>query len=79
MAVLAWYWLSSLVLGVVLFFPLRRLILAMAINRHQRKVQRAINADELEILNKKMTVTAAAVSITFAFAYTRYLMRDMFG
>jgi len=79
MAVLAWYWLSSLVLGIVLFFPLRKLMLAMAINRHQRRTQRAIEADELALLNKKMTATAAAVAITFAFVYTRYLMRDFFG
>ena len=79
MAHLAWYGLSSLVLGVVLFFPLRKLILALAINRHQRKTQRAIAAEELEILNKKMTVTAAAVAVTFAFVYTRYLMASFFG
>ena len=79
MAYLAWFGLSSLVLGAVLFFPMRKLLLAMAINRHQRKVQRAINAEEIEILNRKMTVTAAAIAVTFAFVYTRYLMARFFG
>jgi len=79
MAHLAWYWLSSLILGIVLFFPMRKLLLAMAINRHQRRTQRAIDADELEILNRKMTATAAAVAVTFAFVYTRYLMARYFG
>ena len=79
MDTLAWYGLSSLVLGTVLFFPMRKLILAMAVNRHQRKVQRAITAEELEVLNKKMTLTAAVVAVTFAFIYTRYLMASFFG
>ncbi len=79
MAHLLWYGASALILGIVLFFPMRKLLLAMAINRHQRKVQRAIDAGELEILNKKMTVTAAAVAVTFAFVYTRYLMARFFG
>ena len=79
MGLLLWYGLSSVILGIVLFFPARKLLLAMAINRHQRKVQRPIDADELEILNKKMTVTAAVVAVTFAFVYTRYLMARFFG
>lgn len=79
MAFLLWYGLSSLILAIVLFFPMRKFLLAMAINRHQRKVRRAANAEELDILNKKMTLTAAVVAITFAFVYTRYLMARFFG
>ncbi len=78
MAHLLWYGASALILGIVLFFPMRKLLLAMAINRHQRKVQRVINDEELEVLNKKMTVTAAAVAVTFAFVYTRYPMASFF-
>lgn len=74
-----WFGLSALVLGIVLFFPVRKLILAINVNRQQRKLQRALSPDELEILNRKVSAVAAAVAVTFAFIYTRFLMARFLG
>jgi hypothetical protein len=68
-----WYGLSSLVFGIVLFFPLRKLMLAMNINRQQRKLNRELTDEERESLNRKLTILAAAISVTFAFFYNKYL------
>lgn len=68
-----WYGVSSLVFGVVLFFPLRKLMLAMNINRQQRKLNRELTAEEREILKRKLTILAAAISVTFAFFYNKVL------
>ncbi len=76
---LAWYGISSVVFGVVLFFPVRHLLLAINVNRHQRKVQRAITDEEREILKKKVTVVAAVLAVTFAFLYNRFLFAKFFG
>ncbi len=76
---LIWYGISSIVFGVALFFPMRHLILAINVNRHQRKVQRAITGDERELLRKKVTVVAAILALTFAFLYNRFLLAKFFG
>ncbi len=68
-----WYGASSLIFGIVLFFPLRKLMLAMNINRQQRKLKRELTDDERESLNRKLTILAAAISVTFAFFYNKYL------
>jgi AmiR/NasT family two-component response regulator len=68
-----WYGVSSLVFGIVLFFPLRKLMLAMSINRQQRKLNRELTDEEREILRRKLTILAAALAITFAFFYNKYL------
>ncbi len=76
---LAWYGISSIVFGVVLFFPMRSLILAINVNRHQRKVQRPITAEERQALKKKVTIVAAILAVTFAFLYNRFLFAKFFG
>ncbi len=76
---LVWYGISSIIFGIVLFFPVRHLLLAINVNRHQRKVQRAIHDEEREILKKKATVVAAVLAVTFAFLYNRFLLAKFFG
>ncbi len=75
---IVWYGLSSFILGVLLFFPLRKFILSISINRHQRKAQAAITDDVLQRLKQRVYVIAAIVSMTFAFLYTRVVVRKFF-
>ena len=37
--VIAWYGFTSFLLGLLLFWPLRKLVLALSINRHQRRIR----------------------------------------
>jgi hypothetical protein len=69
-----WYGFSSVLLGILLFFPVRKFILTLNINRLQSKTNREITAEELEVLQKKGTVIAAVISITFAFFYTKLVL-----
>lgn len=73
-----YYGITSLIFGVILFFPVRKLILAINVNRHQRKVGRAITDEEREILRRKVTVVAALIAVTFAFLYNRFLLARLF-
>ncbi len=75
---IVWYGLSSFILGVLLFFPLRKFILSISINRHQRKAQAAITDDVRQRLKQRVYVIAAIVSMTFAFLYTRVVVRKFF-
>ncbi|MDH3402877.1 MAG: hypothetical protein OES32_11085 [Acidobacteriota bacterium] len=79
MVQLAWYGLSSLLFGIVLFFPVRNVMLAMNVNRAQRRLGRAVTAEEREVLRRKVTVLAAGLAVTFAFLYNRYLFFKFFS
>ncbi|MDH3664657.1 MAG: hypothetical protein OEU92_32355 [Alphaproteobacteria bacterium] len=73
MSLTIWYGVSSVVFGIILFIPLRKLMLALNINRQQRKLNRELTDEERESLNRKLTILAAAISVTFAFFYNKYL------
>jgi len=66
-----WYGFSSVLLGIALFFPVRKFILNLNINRFQSKMNREITVAELALLKKKITVLAAIISVTFAFLYNK--------
>ena len=77
MLVTLWYGLSSLVFGVVLFFPLRKLMVALGTNRQQRKLNRELTDQERENLNRKLSILAAAIAVSFAFFYNKYLFMKL--
>ena len=70
--------ISSL-LGVILYFPARKFVMAMMINRNQRKLNRELTDEEREVIRRKAYVAAAVVAMTFAFLYNRYIMKSFFG
>lgn len=74
-----WYSLTSILLGIILFFPIRKIILALNVNRHQNKLKRSITDEELEVLKKKVTVIAAVICMTFAFLYNKIIMLKFFS
>jgi len=67
--VVFWYGITSALLGVLLFFPIRKVILALNVNRLQNKEKRPITDEELATLKRKITVIAAVICMTFAFLY----------
>ncbi len=69
-----WYGVSSLLLGILLLWPLRKLMIAMGVNRQQRKLGRELTDEEHQNLSRKLTVLAAAIAVTFAFFYNKYLL-----
>ena len=73
-----WYGITSIVLGVLLFFPVKKIVLAMSVNRHINKVKREITAEETVILTKKATIIAAIIAVTCAFVYNKVLLLKFF-
>ena len=73
-----WFGVTSFIFAVVLFFPVRKLLLALNINRIQNKNKRAVTEEEVAILKKKVTVIAAIISASFAFFYNKYMMLKFF-
>ena len=73
-----WYGATSFLFAVVLFFPVRKLLMAININRIQAKNKRPITEEELLVLRKKVNVIAALIAVTFAFFYNKYMMVKFF-
>jgi hypothetical protein len=69
-----WYGISSFLLGALLFLPTRKFILAISINRFQRKYQRVIADEELMRLRRRASFITAILTMTFAFIYNRVIM-----
>ncbi|MBW2465988.1 MAG: hypothetical protein JRF02_01685 [Deltaproteobacteria bacterium] len=73
-----WYGITSFLLAAILFFPVRKLLLSLNINRFQEKKKRAMTEEEILELKKKVNVIAAVVSVSFAFFYNKYIMLKFF-
>jgi cytochrome c-type biogenesis protein CcmH/NrfF len=67
------YWfLWSLILALLLFFPIRKIIWVMSIRRAQRKGEAAEEAEQHRLL-RRAGITAALLSLVFSIFYTNYL------
>ena len=73
-----WYGITSFVFAALLFFPVRKLLMSININRIQARNKRAITEEEVQRLRKKVNVIAALISVTFAFFYNKYMMVKFF-
>jgi hypothetical protein len=73
-----WYGVTSFLFAAVLFFPVRKLLLAININRIQSKNKRAVTEEEVQVLRKKVNVIAAIIAVTFAFFYNKYMILKFF-
>lgn len=74
-----WYGVTSLIFGILLFFPVRKLMLAVSVNRLQRKENREATEEEKARLKKKVTPIAAAIAVTFAFIYNKVILLKLVG
>ncbi len=79
MTMTIFYNLTSVLLGVILFFPIRKFILGLNVNRLQGRENREITAEELAALQKKVTVIAAIIAVTFSFIYNKILVLKFYG
>jgi len=73
-----WYGVTSFIFAAVLFFPVRKLLMAVNINRIQAKNKRAITEEEVAALRKKVNVIASLIAVTFAFFYNKYIILKFF-
>ena len=58
----------TILLSVVLFYPVRQLIWILYVRRTQKK-QQAVSDEEKKILKKRATFTSIFLSIVFSYIY----------
>ncbi len=74
-----WYGATSFLFAAVLFFPVRKLLMSINVNRIQNKHKRAVTEEEVQALRKKVNVVAAIISVTFAFFYNKFMIVQFFS
>lgn len=73
MGLLLWYWGTTLLLAVLLYFPTSKLIWVMRVRRMERKLARKTTEDERNQQLRTARMLAALIAVTFAFLYNRTL------
>ncbi len=79
MSMMIFYNFTSILLGVLLFFPVRKMVLGININRLQSRENREIQAVEFAVLKKRVTVITAIIAVTFSFVYNKILIYKIYG
>jgi hypothetical protein len=69
-----YYGITSIILGVALFFPVRKFMLAIGANRKSMKLKRELTEEEVMQIRKKVGIYAAIISITFAFMFNKVVL-----
>jgi len=68
-----WFW--TLLLGLALFFPMRRLIWILSVRRLERKKGSSDEA-ERDSLRTRATFTSALLSFIFSVIYVNYMFQS---
>ena len=69
-----WFWGTTAVLAVALFFPVSRMIWVWRVRRAEKKLERSITDEEREELRGKTRLIAAIIVICFAYFFNRTLL-----
>lgn len=64
-----WYWGSSLVLALLLFFPVEKMLWVMRVRSAERRLKRVINAEERDEERRKARLISGIIVISFSFLF----------
>ncbi len=79
MDVQTWTILSTLILAVLLFFPVSKMIWAMSSRRLHRRLQRELTEGELRGQLQRARVVTAIVVLIFAYLFNSRLVDSLYG
>ena len=64
-----WYWGSSMVLAILLFFPVEKMLWVLRIRSTERRLKRATNQEEREEERRKARPISGIIVISFSFLF----------
>jgi hypothetical protein len=73
-ATIAWYWISSIFLAIILFKPVKKLIFVKRVRKAERKLKRDLTEEERDDLEKRTKPIAALLVLTFSLLFNSVLM-----
>ena len=72
-------WLWTIVLGLVLFLPVRRFIWVLSVRREERHLGQATDDARRASLKRRATVTAALLCFVFSVLYVQVMFQNAAG
>ncbi len=73
-ATTAWYWISTIILAIVLFKPAKKLIFVQRVRKAERKLKRDLTGEEKDDLEKRTKPIAALIVLIFSLMFNGVLM-----
>ena len=75
---LIWYMISSILMAVILFRPVKKLIFTQKVRKDMRKLKRELTEAEKKEIEKKIIPMTAFIVVTFAFIFNKILISNSF-
>jgi hypothetical protein len=69
-------WLWTVVLGAMLFLPVRHLIWVMSVRRHERRTGKNSDEETRTSMKRRAAITSALLCLVFATTYVAVLLAD---
>ena len=69
-------WLWTVVLGAMLFMPVRKLIWVMSVRRHERRTGKGSDEETRASMKSRAAITSALLCLVFATTYVAILLAD---
>ena len=73
-----YYGISSLILSVLLYFPVKKFVLVYAANRQMAKLKRNLTEEELAVIEKRSKILGAILAVTFAFVFNKVMLLRLY-
>lgn len=77
-ATIAWYWISSIFLAIILFKPVKKLIFVKRVRKAERKLKRDLTEEERDDLEKRTKPITALIVLIFSLMFNGVLMGKYF-
>ena len=69
-----WFWGTTALLAVALYFPVGRFIWVKQVRRLEKKLQRDATGEERDALRRKTRMVSVLIVIVFAFLFNKTLL-----
>jgi hypothetical protein len=75
---LIWYLISSIIMAVILYKPIRKLIFVQMVRKAERKLKKDLSEEERNKILKKIIPVTAFIVVTFSFIFNKILIHNSF-
>jgi hypothetical protein len=73
-----WKWVSTIILALLLWRPVKKFILSQKINKAERKEKRQLTEEERALIEKKSIPWTAFIVVTFALLFNNILFAQFY-
>lgn len=70
-----WFWGTTLVLAIALYFPVHRMIWVVRVRRAERHTGKPLSDAEREEIRRRSRLVSGIITICFAFLFNKALVR----